>query len=113
MSALQSQWVDDTPNVVTVKPRVLHLINSFETGGTERQAVAFLKSTDRTRFDVRVAALRNEGPLYRDIACGFPSIAEFRFKNFYSRSAATQLRRLIMHLRTERIDILHAHDFYA
>src|SRR5262249_36165733 len=38
---------------------------------------------------------------------------EFRFKNFYSLSAAIQLRLLVAHLRRERIDILHAHDFYA
>jgi L-malate glycosyltransferase len=113
MSALLSQRITQTTRFATVKPRVLHLINSFETGGTERQAVEFLKNVDRKRYDIRVAALRNEGSLYQEIAGSFPTIAEFRFKNFYSRSAATQLRRLIRYLRTEEIDILHAHDFYA
>src|SRR5262245_28519126 len=52
----------------TNKPRVLHLITSFEVGGTERQAVELLKRIDRRRFDVRLAAVRLEGPLYREVA---------------------------------------------
>jgi hypothetical protein len=54
------------------KPRVLHLITSFEVGGTERQAVELLKRIDRLRFDVSLATLRLEGPLYQEVAPIFP-----------------------------------------
>ena len=56
----------------TTKPRVLHLITSFEIGGTERQAVELLKRIDRRRFDVRLAAVRLEGPLYGEVGELFP-----------------------------------------
>ena len=93
--------------------RVLHLINYFEAGGTERQAVELLKRLDSSRYDVRLAALRNEGPLYSEIATRFPLIPEFTFTSFYNATAVRQLARLRSFLLRERIDILHAHDFYA
>jgi L-malate glycosyltransferase len=93
--------------------RVLHLINYFEAGGTERQAVELLKRLDPERYDVRLAALRNEGPLYREIAARFPAVPEFTFTSFYNATAVRQLARLRSFLLRERIDILHAHDFYS
>lgn len=93
-------------------PRVLHLVTSFEAGGTERQFVELVKRLDRERFDVRVAALRVEGPFYEEIASAFPSVPEFRLTSFYNRTTVKQLRRLRDVLQRERIDILHTHGFY-
>lgn len=97
----------------TTKPRVLHLINTFEVGGTERQAVELLKRIDRRRFDARLAALRLEGPLYREVAAQFPSVPQFPLTSFYNLNAAKQLMRLRNWMISERVNILHAHDFYA
>ncbi len=95
------------------RPRVLHLIASFDVGGTERQAAELLKRLDRERFVVRLAALRREGPLYPEVATYFDEVPEFRLTSFYNANAAKQLFRLRAFLLRERIDILHAHDFYA
>ena len=93
--------------------RVLHLLNSFELGGTERQAVELLKRLDRTRYDVRLAAIQRKGPLYDEIAPLYPDLLEFPLNSLYNARALRQMRRLRTWLRTERIDVLHAHDFYA
>ena len=93
--------------------RVLHLLHSFESGGTERQAVELLKRLDPVRYDVRLAALRRHGPLYAQIEHRFPTVPEFPLTSFYDRNAVRQLRRLCALLKVERIDILHTHDFYA
>src|SRR5215510_14965545 len=82
-----------------MKPRVLHLITSFEVGGTERQAVELLK--------------RIEGPLYPEVAALFPRIPQFPLTSFYNANAAKQLMRLRNWMISERVNILHAHDFYA
>jgi asparagine synthase (glutamine-hydrolysing) len=95
------------------KPRVLHLITSFEVGGTERQAVELLKRIDRRRFDVGLAALRLEGPLYQEVAPILPRVPQFPLTSFYNANAAKQLMRLCGWMIRERADILHAHDFYA
>jgi len=95
------------------RPRVLHLITSFDIGGTERQAVELLNRLDLDRFDVRLAVLRNGGELYPQIAGRFPNPPEFRLNNFYDANALRQLSRFRSLLVRERIDVLHAHDFYA
>src|SRR5262245_59915817 len=97
----------------TTKPRVLHLITSFEVGGTERQAVELLKRIDRGRFDLRLAALRLEGPRYQEVATLFPCVPQFPLTRFYDANAAKQLRRLRDWMISERVNVLHAHDFYA
>src|SRR3989449_9404509 len=96
---------------VLERPRVLHLITSFEIGGTERQAVELLKRLDTDRYDVRLAALRNVGPLYREISARFPNVTEFPLTSFYNANAVKQFGRLRSLMVHEQVDILHAHDF--
>jgi glycosyltransferase involved in cell wall biosynthesis len=95
------------------RPRVLHLITSFEIGGTERQAAELLKRLDGERYDVRLAVLRNEGPFYCEIEARFPDVPEFPLTSFYDANALRQLMRLRRLFKREKIDILHAHDFYS
>lgn len=95
------------------RPRVLHLINSFDIGGTERQAVELLNRLDEDRFDLRLAALGWRGPLRDQIAGRFPVAAEFPLTSFYNANAVKQLWRLRETMIRERIALLHAHDFYA
>src|SRR5262245_9642157 len=102
-----------TKRTRTKKPRVLHLITSFEVGGTERQAVELLKRIDRRRFDVSLAALRLEGPLYQEVAPILPRVPQFPLTSFYNANAAKQLMRLCGWMIREGADILHAHDFYV
>lgn len=93
--------------------RILHLLVNFESGGTERQAVELLKRIDPERFDVRLAVLRNYGPLYEEIEPQFPVVPEFPLTSFYDANFIKQCRRLRTFLQQERIEILHAHDFYS
>jgi glycosyltransferase involved in cell wall biosynthesis len=92
---------------------VLHLIDSFDIGGTERQAVELLKRLDRERYDVRLAVLRKGGAFYKEIEPLFPVVPEFPLTSFYDSNAVKQLVRLCRLMLRERIDILHAHDFYS
>jgi L-malate glycosyltransferase len=98
---------------VRVRPRVLHLITSFEIGGTERQAVELLKRLDGERYDVHLAVLRNEGPFYKALEARFPNVPEFPLTSFYDANAVKQLLRLRRLMIREEIEILHAHDFYS
>jgi len=95
------------------RPRVLHLINNFEIGGTERQAVELLKRLDMDRYDLRLAAVRHKGPLYSAISTRFPEVTEFPLTSFYNANAFRQFRRVRSWMVREQVDILHAHDFYA
>jgi glycosyltransferase involved in cell wall biosynthesis len=95
------------------RPRVLHLITSFDVGGTERQAVELLNRIDEKRFDVRLAVLGWRGPLRRQIVERFPYVPEFPLDSFFNANAVKQLLRLRETMIENRIAVLHTHDFYS
>ncbi|HEV2826355.1 MAG TPA: glycosyltransferase [Pyrinomonadaceae bacterium] len=100
---------------ILVKPKVLQLIDSFQQGGSERQAVQLTRLLRESgRYDVQVACLSGEGPLRAEIdRLGLSDIAEYPLKSFYDLNALTQWREFRRFLRNGRIDIVHAHDFYT
>ncbi len=112
ISLIQTQTIA-TERTASRRVRVLHLLVNFESGGTERQAVELLKRIDPDRYDVRLAVLRNRGPLYEEIEAQYPNIPEFPLTSFYDANFVRQWRRLRALLKQERIEILHAHDFYS
>jgi glycosyltransferase involved in cell wall biosynthesis len=95
--------------------RVLHLIDSFHQGGTERQAVQLVRLLHETgRYDLHVACLNADGVLREEIErLGIEPIETFPLAGFHRPSTAWQLRRFIALLGRLRIDLLHAHDFYT
>jgi len=111
--ALNRDYSTQTAESARPRPRVLHLITSLEIGGTERQAVELLKRLDTKRYDVRLAVLRNEGPFYDEIRSLYSNVPEFPLTSFYNGNALRQLVRLRRLLVRQKIDLLHAHDFYS
>ena len=90
--------------------RVFLMINSFETGGSERQFAALARSLDPDRFPLSVGCIQTKGPL-REL---FGDVPRFRlggsvygWKSWHSR---WQLAR---HLRRNKIEVAHAFDFYT
>ena len=98
-----------------MRPHLLHLINSFQQGGTERQAVQLVRLLQASgRYHVHVACLRGGGVLRKEIEClGFGDIPEFPLTSFYNRNALIQLLRFTHLLRERNIEVVHTHDFYT
>jgi glycosyltransferase involved in cell wall biosynthesis len=94
---------------------VLQLIDSFQQGGTERQAVQLTRLlAESGRYRVHVACLSGEGPLRSEVErLNLGDIPSFPLTSFYDRNAARQLRRLARYLREREIELVHAHDFYC
>src|SRR6185295_8037693 len=94
---------------------VLQLIDSFHQGGTERQVVQLTRLLHQhQRYKIHIACLNANGPLRADLSgLGFSSIPEFPLTSFYDRNAVVQLRRMNAFLRDNKIDLVHAHDFYT
>ena len=97
------------------RPVVLQLIDSFNEGGSERQALQLTRLLhDSGQFVVRLASLDPGGPLRGSIAdLDLGPIPAFPLTSFYDRNALTQTRRLARFLKAERVDVLHTHDFYT
>jgi len=98
-----------------VKPAVLQLIDSFNQGGSERQALQLTRLlVESGRFKVHLACLSPEGFLrdsINDLDLG--EIPSFPLNSFYDQNAVRQLRRFVRWLKSSHIDILHTHDFYT
>lgn len=98
-----------------MKPGVLHIIDSFEQGGTERQAVQLVRMlAEGGRYRPLVACLNAAGPLRAEVErLGLGEIPEYRLTSFYDRNFAAQLRRFARFLRANDVGVVHAHDFYT
>lgn len=98
-----------------MRRNVLHLIDSFHQGGTERQAVQLARLLHESgHYGVHIACLNPEGMLRAEVErLGIGRIPDFPLTSFYDRNAARQLRRLVKFLHERKIDIVHTHDFYT
>lgn len=98
-----------------MKPNILHIVDSFEPGGTERQAIQLVRLLkDRGRYRIHLATLQKRGLLLADAeALNLGEIAEYPLNNFYDPNFVKQLRRLVRFLQEKEISVVHSHDFYT
>jgi glycosyltransferase involved in cell wall biosynthesis len=98
------------PTAIAEVRRVFLMLNSFETGGSERQFVSLARSLDPQQFSISLGCIQTKGPL-RDLFGDVPRFklggSVYGWKSWHSR---WQLAR---HLRKNRIQIAHAFDFYT
>jgi L-malate glycosyltransferase len=98
-----------------LKTAVVQLIDSFNQGGSERQALQLTRLlAESGQFTVRLACLSPEGslrPTIDDLDLG--EIPSFPLNSFYDANAVKQLRRFVAWLKSSGIDIIHTHDFYT
>jgi glycosyltransferase involved in cell wall biosynthesis len=98
-----------------VKKRILQLIPSFHSGGSERQAITLTrKLRDGGSFDVLAATLNREGILLPEFQDSYPlEIPEYRLTSFYDRNFIRQVRGFEEYLKENAINLIHTHDFYT
>jgi len=91
------------------------MIDSFEQGGSERQALQLVRQLHESgRCGVRLACLQNKGSLRGEAdRLGLGEIPEHPLTSFYDRNFVTQLRRLGRFLTENEINVVHTHDFYT
>ncbi len=98
-----------------MKPNVLHIIDSFDQGGTERQAIQLVRLLhESNRYRVHLACLHDRGVLRSEVArLGIGEVTAYPLNSFFNRNFAVQLRRLKCCLREREIDIVHTHGLYT
>ena len=93
--------------------RILKVVATLMCGGTENQFMTLGRLLDRSRFDVGFACLRPWGPFVDELRqLGIP-LQEYRVATFRSVHALAQQARLARHIARDRIDIVHAYNFYG
>jgi len=98
-----------------MKPNVLFIVDSFEQGGSERQALQLLRQLhDSGECRVHLACLQDRGSLRTEAdALGLGTIHEYALTSFYDVNFGRQLRRFIAYTRQKNIDVVHTHCFYT
>src|SRR6266404_2216546 len=91
------------------------MIDSFEQGGSERQALQLVRQLhERGRCRMRIACLQNKGVLRAEAdSLGLGEIPEFPLTSFYDLNFVNQLRRLERFLKENEIDVIRTHCFYT
>lgn len=95
------------------KVRLLKFVCDFGSGGTEGQVYNLSKGLSSSHFDLEIAALNKTGPFVDKYEQDGITINEFPIQSFFSLEAFLQLIRLTKYLRKNRIDIVHAYNFYS
>src|SRR3989440_2042738 len=98
-----------------MKPNVLFIIDSFEQGGSERQALQLLRQLHSSaEVRVHLACLQDRGSLGAEAeALGIGEIHEHPLTSFYDLNFAKQIRRLTSYVKENEIDVVHTHCFYT
>ena len=86
------------------------MINTFETGGSERQFTVLAQNLTAPRFQTHLGCISRQGPLARQ----FPDTPEFPLGGslFKWQSLRTRLK-LRRYLRDRDVEVAHAFDFYT
>lgn len=86
--------------------KILHIIDSLNSGGAERMAVNFVNELSERGYPTYLCATRSEGPLKSEINPGVNYFCLFR----RSRYDLKALMRLVKFTRLHGIEIIHAHS---
>ncbi|MDQ3997800.1 MAG: glycosyltransferase [Gemmatimonadota bacterium] len=92
--------------------RVAYCIDNLGVGGTELNAVRTVEQLDRSRFDVSVICLQEDGPLAARYAAAGVRVLSFPITNLYGVGAARQGVRLARLFASTGVQIVHSHDMY-
>jgi glycosyltransferase involved in cell wall biosynthesis len=106
---LAAERLSSAPPAVFSDP-VFLMVNSLETGGTERQFVEMVRAFRANGTPLRLGCLLKKGPL----ACGLGELAEFPMGGSLYRWQSVRSRwNLRRHLRETGVAVAHAFDFYT
>ena len=91
-------------------PGIFLMINSLETGGSERQFAALASALDRNKFRPYLGCIQQRGAFLGELG----EIPQFRLGgSLYGMQSLRSRIRLARHLRKCDIAIAHAFDFYT
>jgi L-malate glycosyltransferase len=86
------------------------MVNSFETGGSERQFTVLAQNLTPPQFQIHLGCVMRRGLLTHN----FPDTPEFPLGGSLYRWQSLRTRfNLSLHLRRHRVQVAHAFDFYA
>src|ERR1700686_3085115 len=86
------------------------MINTFETGGSERQFTVLAQNLTPPQFQIHLGCISRRGPLAHNV----PDAAQFPLGgSLYGWQSMRTRLNLSRHLRHHQVQVAHAFDFYT
>lgn len=102
--------VPGTDRLTDLRTPIFLMIDSLETGGSERQFAELARSLDPAAFDVHLGCLQQGGPFAKNLG----EMQHFPLGgSLYGLRSVRARLGLARHLRRSGIAITHAFDFYS
>jgi glycosyltransferase involved in cell wall biosynthesis len=97
------------------KISVMHLIHSMAYGGIETAVINWLRTIDRTKFDVSLVCFANPGNTEAPFveAANRAGLEVGKIPWSRRKPLIKSSRCLAQHMRSHKVDILHLHNVYA
>lgn len=93
---------------------ILHLVNILGIGGAEGQFVERVRTTDRLRYHSLVGALETGGRHLPELVALGLEPAEFPLASSFAHpSTAGTIAKLALWMRSHKVRLVHAQDFYT
>jgi glycosyltransferase involved in cell wall biosynthesis len=93
--------------------RIAYVIDSFDVGGTELNAVRTAEALNRRKYVLTLYHLSEEGPLKARYQALGVEMVHLPLSNLYSAGTAAQGVRFANFLNNRCIDVVHTHDVYT
>jgi glycosyltransferase involved in cell wall biosynthesis len=93
--------------------RIAYVIDTFDVGGTELNAVRTAEALNRRKYELTVFHLSEEGPLKARYQALGVDMVHLPLSNLYSARTASQGIRFANFLNKRCIDVVHTHDVYT
>ena len=115
--SVENSHLDVTPSNITTAARLSDsatplflMVNTLETGGSERQFAVLTGNINKSVFEVHLGCIDRRGPLAEQLR----DVPEFPLGgSLYSWQSIRTRIHLSRHLRSSKVLIAHAFDFYA
>jgi glycosyltransferase involved in cell wall biosynthesis len=100
----------DPPEHSATPINLFLMVNTLETGGSERQFTVLAQNLKPPQFQIHLGCVARRGPL----ATHFPDVPEFPLGgNLYGLHSWRTRFNLGRYLRQHQVQVVHAFDFYA
>src|SRR5215469_15602647 len=103
-----------SPVTSSRRRKVFYLVDSFNTGGTETQAVELALRMPASAYAITLGVLLAQGPLLERLKGSTIDVEEFHPRGGLDSPAGFyQILRLAAFLRRRGFDVVHAHDLWS
>ncbi len=94
--------------------RILHIIDSLNIGGTERQCLETVKRMNGAKYNVHLVTLEKKGVLLDEIIEANVPLTEFKISDaFYKPKSLLQIIKLARFMKKNKFHIVQTYGFYS